>query len=147
MGPTRKENDVAEVATTDVQIATIDEMEPIHGGVARRARATLGVSAWGMQVLTLPSDWDGYPEHNHDASTFDPNQEEVYLPISGSATLVAGDERFELVPGMMARVGPEQHRRVLPGSEGIRMVVLGGRPGSFDAPSWTELGAPPPMAE
>jgi hypothetical protein len=45
MGPTRKENDVPEVATTDVQIATIDEMEPIHGGVARRARATLGVSA------------------------------------------------------------------------------------------------------
>lgn len=138
---------MAEVATTDVQIASIDEMEPIHGGVARRARATLGVSAWGMQVLTLPPDWDGYPEHNHDEAAFDPNQEEVYFPISGSATLVAGDERFELVPGMMARVGPEQHRRVLPGSDGIRMVVLGGRPGSFDAPSWTELGAPPPMAE
>jgi mannose-6-phosphate isomerase-like protein (cupin superfamily) len=97
---------LAEVATTDVQIATIDEMEPIHGGAARRARATLGVSAWGMQVLTLPPDWDGYPEHNHDATAFDPNQEEVYLPISGSATLVAGEERFELVPGMMARVGP-----------------------------------------
>jgi mannose-6-phosphate isomerase-like protein (cupin superfamily) len=136
---------VAEVATTDVQIAAIDEMEPIHGGAARRARATLGVSAWGMQVLTLPPKWDGYPEHNHDANAFDPNQEEVYLPISGAATLVAGDERFELVPGMMARVGPEQNRRVLPGPDGIRMVVLGGRPGAFDAPSWTELGAPPPM--
>jgi hypothetical protein len=137
---------VAEVTTTDVTISAIDEMEPINGGVARRARATLGVTAWGMQVLTLPPNWDGYPVHNHDANAFDPNQEEVYIPISGSATLAAGDERYELAPGLMARVGPEQHRQVLPGPDGVRLIVLGGRPGAFDAPSWTELGAPPPMA-
>jgi mannose-6-phosphate isomerase-like protein (cupin superfamily) len=135
---------VAEVATTDVTVASFEEMEPIHGGIARRARATLGVTAWGMQLLTLPPEWDGYPDHNHDATAFDPNQEEVYVPLSGSATLVAGESRFELVPGMMARVGPEQHRRVLPGADGIRMVVVGGRPGAFDPPAWTELGAPPP---
>jgi mannose-6-phosphate isomerase-like protein (cupin superfamily) len=138
---------VVDVATADVTVAEIDEMDPIHGGFVRRARATLGVSSWGMQVLTLPPDWDGYPEHNHDATAFDPNQEEVYLPLSGSATLVAGDERFELVPGVVARVGPRQLRRILPGPEGIRFVALGGRPGTFEAPSWTELGAPPPMAE
>jgi mannose-6-phosphate isomerase-like protein (cupin superfamily) len=138
---------MASVATTDVTVATIDEMEGIHEGLARRARAQLGVSAWGMQVLTLPPEWDGYPEHNHDATAFDPNQEEVYIPLSGSATLVAGDERFELVPGVMARVGMEQLRRILPGPEGIRLIALGGRPGAFDAPGWTELGAAPPMAE
>jgi hypothetical protein len=138
---------VANVATTDVTLAAIDEMDAIHGGLVRRARATLGVSAWGMQVLTLPAEWDGYPEHTHDAGAFDPNQEEVYIPLSGSATLVAGEERFELVPGIMARVGPEQPRRILPGPHGIRFVALGGRPGTFDAPGWTELGAPPPMPE
>jgi mannose-6-phosphate isomerase-like protein (cupin superfamily) len=134
-------------ATIDVSVATIDEMDAIHGGVARRARAELGVTAWGMQVFTLPPNWDGYPQHNHDATAFDPNQEEVYIPLAGSATLTAGDERFELVPGMMARVGPEQQRQILPGPDGIRLIALGGRPGSFDAPSWTELGAPPPMTE
>src|SRR5918994_2749378 len=77
-------------ATTDVTVAAIDEMEALHGGLARRARATLGVSAWGMQVLTLPPGWDGYPEHNHDETAYDPNQEEVYIPLAGSATLVAG---------------------------------------------------------
>jgi hypothetical protein len=137
---------VSEVATTDVTVAAIDEMEPIHGGLARRARATLGVSAWGMQVLTLPPGWDGYPEHNHDAVAFDPNQEEVYVPLAGSASLVAEGRRFELEPGTMARVGPEQQRRILPGPDGVRLLVLGGRPGSFDAPAWTELGAPPPGA-
>jgi mannose-6-phosphate isomerase-like protein (cupin superfamily) len=138
---------MTDVTTLDVVVAAIDEMEPIHGGLARRARATLGVSSWGMQVLTLPPNWDGYPEHNHDATAFDPNQEEVYIPLSGSATLVAGENRFELVPGTMARIGPEQLRRILPGPEGIRFVALGGAPGTFDAPAWTELGAPPPMPE
>jgi mannose-6-phosphate isomerase-like protein (cupin superfamily) len=146
--PREKEAEtMASVATTDVTVTAIDEMEGIHGGLARRARATLGVSSWGMQVLTLPPEWDGYPEHNHDATAFDPNQEEVYIPLSGSATLVAGEERFELVPGVMARVGMEQLRRILPGPEGIRLIALGGRPGTFDAPGWTELGAPPPGAE
>jgi len=138
---------MARVATTDVTVAAIDEMDSIHGGIARRARAQLGVTAWGMQVLTLPPNWLGYPDHNHDEGAFDPNQEEVYVPIAGSATLVAGDERFNLVPGTMARVGPKQLRRILPGPEGIRLLALGGRPGTFEAPSWTELGAPPPMAE
>ena len=79
---------------TDVTVASIEEMEPIYDGLARRARATLGVSAWGMQVFTLPPGWDGYPEHNHDETAFDPNQEEVYVPLHGSATLVADDKKF-----------------------------------------------------
>jgi hypothetical protein len=138
---------MTKVATADVTLAAIDAMEPIHGGLARRARAALGVTAWGMQVLTLPPNWDGYPDHNHNAKSFDPNQEEVYIPIEGSATLIAGEDTFELVPGTMVRVGPEQYRRILPGPEGIRFIALGGKPGAFDAPAWTELGAPPPGAE
>jgi mannose-6-phosphate isomerase-like protein (cupin superfamily) len=138
---------MSNVATADVTFAEIDSMEGIHGGLARRARATLGVTAWGMQVLTLPPGWDGYPEHDHGAAAFDPDQEEVYVPIAGSAVLVAGDQRFELVPGTMVRVGPDQPRRILPGPDGIRLIALGGKPGAFSPPAWTELGAPPPMAE
>jgi hypothetical protein len=136
---------MVEVVTVDVTVAAIDSMEPIHDGLARRARASLGVSAWGMQVVTLPPNWNGYPEHNHDEDAFDPNQEEVYVPLAGSATLIAGREEFELSAGMMARVGPRQPRRIVPGPDGIRFLALGGRPGAFDAPGWTELGAPPPQ--
>jgi len=134
----------------DVTLREIDQMDGIFDGVARRARAELGVTAWGMQVLTLPPNWDGYPNHKHDSDAFDPNQafdpsqEEVYIPLEGSATLVADDAEFELRPGTMARVGPEQLRKIVPGSEGIRLLALGGRPGVFEAGTWTEIGADPP---
>jgi mannose-6-phosphate isomerase-like protein (cupin superfamily) len=129
----------------DVTVSAFEQMEPIYEGLARRARATLGVTSFGMQVMTLPPNWDGYPDHRHDASVADANQEEVYIPIEGSATLRAGEERFELRPGMMVRVGPEQLRQILPGPAGVRFVALGGVPGTFAPSAWTELGGPPPM--
>ena len=58
----------------DLTLASFEEMEPIYDGIALRARATLGVSAFGMQVMTLPANWDGYPNHRHDASVQDANQ-------------------------------------------------------------------------
>lgn len=130
---------------TDVTLAAIDEMEPIYDGIARRARATLGVTAFGMQVMTLPPNWDGYPNHNHDSSTAEAGQEEVYIPLSGSATLVAGDQRYSLVPGVMVRVGADQARRILPGDEGIRFIALGGQPGAYRPSPWTQLGGPLPV--
>jgi hypothetical protein len=39
----------------DVTVASFDEMEPIFDGIAGRARATLRVSGWGMQLMTLPA--------------------------------------------------------------------------------------------
>jgi mannose-6-phosphate isomerase-like protein (cupin superfamily) len=129
----------------DVTALSFEEMEPIFEGLARRARAALGVTAFGMQVITLPPNRDGYPDHEHDADVEDANQEEVYIPLSGSATLVAGDARFDLRPGMMARVGPEQRRRILPSRDGIRFVALGGVPGAFSPSAWTELGGPLPV--
>jgi mannose-6-phosphate isomerase-like protein (cupin superfamily) len=129
---------------SDVTVVAIDDMEGIHEGLVRRARAQLGVTGWGMQVLTLPPNWDGYPLHNHDAKAFDPNQEEVYIPLEGDARLLVDGHEYELRPGVMARLGPAQLRRILPGEDGIRLVALGGRPGAFKPPSWTELGAAPP---
>jgi hypothetical protein len=128
----------------DVTVARFEEMEPIYDGLTRRARATLGVSAFGMQVMTLPGHWDGYPDHRHDGGVEDANQEEVYIPLNGSATLIAGDLRVELRPGMMVRVGPDEYRRILPGSDGVQFVALGGVPGSFSPSPWTELGGPWP---
>ena len=129
---------------SDVTVVAIDEMEGLHEGLMRRARAELGVTAWGMQVLTLPPNWDGYPLHNHSADAYDPNQEEVYVPLAGSGRLLVDGDQYELRPGMMARLGPDQLRRIVPGDDGIRILALGGRPGAFEPGTWTELGAAPP---
>ena len=129
----------------DVTVASFEEMEPIFGGIARRARASLGVSGWGMQLMTLPPNWDGYPNHRHDAGVEDENQEEVYIPIEGSGTLYAGDQAVELRPGMMVRVGPEQLRKIVPGKDGIQFVALGAVPGTFQPSPWSELGGPLPV--
>ena len=128
----------------DVTVASFEQMEPIYDGLARRARASLGVSAWGMQVLTLPPNWNGYPNHKHDADSQDPNQEEVYITLEGSGVLRTDGKVFELQPGMMARVGPGQLRQIVPGDRGIRFIALGGVPGSFTPSAWTELGGPLP---
>lgn len=129
----------------DVTVASFEEMEPIYEGICRRARAALGVTGWGMQMMSLPPNWDGYPNHRHDAGVDDANQEEVYIPLEGSGVLQADGEVFELRPGMMARVGPEQFRRIVPGDEGIRFLALGGVPGTFEPSPWTTLGGPLPV--
>lgn len=130
---------------TDVTVATFEQMEPIFGGIARRARAALGVSAWGMQLITLPPHWDGYPNHRHDSAVEDADQEEVYIPLEGAGVLHAGDRTVELRPGIMVRVGPEQLRRIVPGGDGLRFIALGGVPGAFSPSPWTELGGPDPV--
>jgi uncharacterized cupin superfamily protein len=136
---------MSEAATaTGVTVATIDEMEPVHGGLMRRARASLGVTAWGMQVFDLPPGFEHYPEHGHGPGESEEGQEEVYVPLAGSATLVADDDRFELRPGTWARVSPGQRRRLLPGADGLRYLALGGIPGTFEPGAWSELGGPVP---
>jgi hypothetical protein len=129
---------------SDVTVVAIDEMDGAYEGLMRRARAELGVTAWGMQVLTLPPNWDGYPLHDHSADAYDPNQEEVYVPLEGSARHLVDGEVYELRPGVMARLGPDQLRKLVPGDEGLRVLALGGTPGAFTPNAWTELGAPPP---
>jgi mannose-6-phosphate isomerase-like protein (cupin superfamily) len=133
-----------EGTVADVTVMTIDDMEAIHDGMVRRARASLGVTSWGMQVLTLPPSWDGYPNHQHGPAAYDPNQEEVYIPLEGGATLLVDDDEYDLRPGTMARVGPTQLRRIVPGPDGVRVLALGGAPGAFAPGAWTELGAEPP---
>jgi hypothetical protein len=129
----------------DATIKRVDEMETFYDGLVTRARAELGVTSWGMQLFNYPPEFDGYPNHNHAEGTVDPGQEELYIPLSGSATMTLDGEEHRLEPGVWARVGINQLRRLVPGAEGLRVVVIGGTPGkAFEPPAWTELGAAPP---
>jgi mannose-6-phosphate isomerase-like protein (cupin superfamily) len=121
----------------------IDDMEAIVGGAFRRARAELGVSSFGCQVIDLPPNVDGYPEHDHVAD----GQEEVYVALRGGGVLDVEGERVPLDAEHMVRVGPGAKRKVLPGDQGLRLLILGGVPGQvYEDPEFTRLGAPDPYA-
>ena len=130
----------------DVTAKHFDEMEAALGGVFVRVRAELGVGAFGLQVVNLPAHFDEpYAEHAHEGMDYEPanhGQEEVYVPLRGRATMVAGDQRMELVRGMAVRVGAAQLRNFVTGDEPFQMLAIGGVPGqAYFAPPFTELGA------
>jgi quercetin dioxygenase-like cupin family protein len=128
---------------SDVTVKRLEEFEAIFGGGMRRVRAGLGVTSFGMQVIELPPGFSMYPDHDHSHD----EQEEVYLTLGGKATLqVDGEVEFELEPGVFARVGPGQRRKLITGDEGARILCLGGVPGQpYEPPEWTEEGSVPPQ--
>jgi uncharacterized cupin superfamily protein len=129
----------------DVTVKRLDDFEAIFHGGMRRVRAGLGVTAFGMQVIELPPNADMYPEHDHSHD----EQEEVYLALSGRGTLRVGDEEYTLEPGVFARVGALERRKIVTGEESLRILAVGATPGRvYEIPDFTEEGAtPPPIKE
>jgi mannose-6-phosphate isomerase-like protein (cupin superfamily) len=124
-------------------VKRIDEMEAVFGGGFKRARAELGVESFGMQIIDMPPNYENYPEHDHEQD----GQEEVYVTLRGGGEIEIAGERFPLDPDHVAKVGPGISRKVWPGDDGIRILVLGGVAGeAYEAPDVTKLGEPDPMA-
>ena len=127
----------------DLTVKRTEEFETTFRGHMLKARSGLGVTAFGMQIVSLPEHANRYPEHDHSHD----GQEEVYLVLTGSATLVAGGEEHALTPGVFARVGPDEKRTLTTGEERAEILVLGGIPGkAFEPVEFTEEGQPDPMA-
>jgi mannose-6-phosphate isomerase-like protein (cupin superfamily) len=141
---------------TDVTVKRFDEMESALHGAFVRARAELGVTAFGMQVFNLPPGFDEpFSRHAHlgmpeEMAFANHGQEEVYVPLKGRGTLIAGAERWDLEPGMAVRVGPAQMRQIVTGDEPLQYLAIGGTPGrAYEPPAFTERGAgdvPPALA-
>jgi mannose-6-phosphate isomerase-like protein (cupin superfamily) len=124
-------------------VKKIDDMEGIYRGAFKRARAELGVESFGMQVIDLPPNYENYPEHDHEHD----GQEEVFIVLRGDGEIEIAGERYAFDGDHMARVGPEVKRKVWPGDDGIRLLVLGGVAGQpYEAADITKLGEPDPAA-
>ena len=127
----------------DYTAKRIDDMEAAFLGGFKRARAELGVESFGMQVMDLPPNFKDFPEHDH----AEEGQEEVYLLLSGDATLIVDGEEVPLDRDTLVRVGPAARRTFVAGAEAPRILALGGVPGAaYEAPEVSKLGAPDPMA-
>jgi quercetin dioxygenase-like cupin family protein len=127
----------------DVTVKNLDEFEAIYRGAFRRVRAGLGLTAFGVAVFDLPPNFAQYPEHDHGED----GQEELYTALSGSATLATDGEEHRLEPGVFARVGPNESRKLTTDEQGALVLVLGGVPGATFSPKrFTEEGEPDPLA-
>lgn len=128
---------------SDYAVKKIDEMEAVYLGAFKRVRAELGVESFGMAIIDMPANFDGYPEHDH---THD-EQEEVFMALRGGGEIEIDGERFPLDVDYAVRVGPGSKRKLWPGADGIRILALSGVPGqAYEPPALSKLGEPDPMA-
>jgi mannose-6-phosphate isomerase-like protein (cupin superfamily) len=124
----------------DYTVKRFDEMAAKGGGAFKLARASLGITSFGMQVLDLPAGpIEFYPNHDH----LHDGQEEVYVVIGGGGAISIDGEEIALQPDMAVRVGPATKRQLLPGADGLRVLVLGGVPGrAYEPPSFSQPRPP-----
>ncbi len=128
---------------SDYAVKRIDEMEAVFQGAFKRARAELGVESFGLGIIDIPPNYEGYPEHDH----AEDGQEEVFVTLRGGGEIEIDGERFPLDPDHVARVASGTKRKVWPGDEGIRLLVIGCVPGgTYQAPDISKLGEPDPMS-
>ncbi len=125
---------------THTRIAEIETIDGVLEGIRFHKAATgLGVSAFGISIIDLAPGAEDYPEHDHSAEGIGGEmfakrpqqlgQEEVYAALSGSGTLEVDGEAYPLDADHVARVGPTVKRKVTPGPDGIRLLVVGATPG------------------
>lgn len=126
----------------DYTVKRLEDFETVFGGGFKRVRAGLGVTSFGLAVMEFPPNFRNYPEHTQEHDS----QEEVYTVIEGRAALYVDDERIDLEPGTWVRIGASARRRLETEGESARVVAIGGVPGGiYEAPDFTEEGAPDPI--
>jgi uncharacterized cupin superfamily protein len=122
----------------DFTVKKIDDMQGAYGGAFKRARAELGVSSFGMAIIDLPPNYADYPEHDHAQD----GQEEVFMALHGSGEIDIEGERHPLDTDHAIRVASGTKRKVLPGPDGVRMLVIGAAPGKpYEASAFSQLDA------
>ena len=100
---------------------TIDELGEGYG--FRKVRQALGVESFGVNVVVMPPNYDGF-FHYHD------EQDELYFVHAGTARVEVGGEERLLGPGGMVHVRSTTPRRVSNGGEeDLVMFIVGAKDG------------------
>ena len=99
-------------------IAHLDEFERPFPKWAL-ARKALGLQSFGMNVVELPPG-ETIPEHDETES----DQEEVFIILSGAATMVIDGQDHPAPAGTFARLDPEPQRTVVNRSDGDVTVLI-----------------------
>jgi uncharacterized cupin superfamily protein len=109
-------------------LVRIDDVEPSGpGGAVRFVRRMLGVEAFGINWFEIPPNTEG---REHDESTS--GQEEVIVVVRGSGTYRIDGEEVSVEAGTFLRFDAETVRMPVAGKDGMTMIAIGARRGSYE---------------
>jgi uncharacterized cupin superfamily protein len=97
------------------------------------ARRSLGLNAFGMNIVDLPPG-EQIPEHDETER----DQEEVFVVLSGTPTLMVDGSPHEVPAGSLMRLDPEPSRTVVNnGSEPARVLIVSApRSSGYEPMGW-----------
>jgi quercetin dioxygenase-like cupin family protein len=106
----------------------VDEIEGEGpGGSVRFVRRRLGVEAFGINWFEIPPGTEGR-EHDEDET----QQEEVNVIVRGSGIYRVEGENVPVKEGTFLRFDPGTMRMPIAGPDGMTMVAVGARRGSYE---------------
>lgn len=109
-------------------VVNVEEIEGAGpGGAVRFVRRELAVEAFGINWFEVPPHREG---HEHDEAGS--GQEEVSVIVRGSGHFRIDGEEIPVRVGSFIRIDPETTRCVVAGPEGLAMVSVGARRGSYE---------------
>jgi quercetin dioxygenase-like cupin family protein len=110
-------------------VVNVDEIEGAGpaGGV-RFVRRVLGVEAFGINWFELAPGTEGL-EHDEAES----GQEEVNVVVAGGGVWRVDGEEVPVRVGSFLRFDPHTTRQPVAGPDGMTMIAVGARPGSYEA--------------
>jgi quercetin dioxygenase-like cupin family protein len=97
------------------------------GGAVRFVRRRLGVEAFGINWFEIPPN---SPGREHDES--DTGQEEVNVCIRGSGVYRVEGEEVPVRVGSFFRFDPGTMRQPVAGPDGMTLIAVGARRGSYE---------------
>jgi mannose-6-phosphate isomerase-like protein (cupin superfamily) len=122
---------------TKINLKEVEDSAPKFnmppGIQARFARSAIEGETLGLTHFTLAPNFRIPFGHKH------PNQEEVYVLVSGSATIKVEDEILELQQWDAIRLGRDTMRNMQAGPEGAEYIAFGAGTDPRDAemaPGW-----------
>ena len=109
-------------------VVNVEEIEGAGpGGAVRFVRRQLGVQAFGINWFELAPNVRGR-EHDEVGT----GQEEVNVIIAGSGVYEVEGEKIPVRPGSFLRFDPETTRVPVAGPDGMTMIAVGARRGSYE---------------
>jgi mannose-6-phosphate isomerase-like protein (cupin superfamily) len=124
------------LTTSGYSAKSIDELPTLWDGFARLVRPGLEITAFGANIMILPPD---YSTTSHDES--ESGQQELYVALQGSGSVDIDSERLPLDADHFVKVDPGTDRVLSSGSDGLRVLCIGGVPGGvYEPPGWSSSG-------